>query len=68
MLSITFSFPHHLSNSSIGSTPTKFDARSNTLLHKHYYRIFITNIITELLSSTVFLENRGKKVVQSTIP
>ena len=67
MLSITFSFPHHLSNSSIGSTPTKFDARSNTLLHKHYYRIFITNIITELLSSTVFLENRGKKVVQSTI-
>ena len=45
MFFLTFSFPHHLSNSLIGSTPTKFDTRLTTLLSTHF-----TAIIPELLS------------------
>ena len=35
MFFLTFSFPRHLSNSQIGSSPTKLDTRLTTLLSTH---------------------------------
>ena len=47
MFFLTFSFPRHLSNSQIGSTPTKLDARLTTLLSTHTIRSFKNSNVNE---------------------
>ena len=47
------SFPHHLSNSPVGSTPTKFDAIINPL-YRHYSWIVIKMVIHS--ASAIFHE------------